>query len=103
MEFKGTKSKWYLTGVNKTFVYALNEKQRNSFSLLLNNDGNIPIEELQANALLISKAPELLDHLKNLVSDMSELISELEDRGYEWQQAGYYNSSKNLLREFLKS
>lgn len=54
------------------------------------------------NAKLIVKAPELLDHLQNLIQDMGELISELEDRGFEWQQAGYYTSSKELIKEITE-
>lgn len=68
MEFKGTKSKWEISGSQKTFVYALNEKGTNSFSLNINNDGRTPIEEQQANALLISKAPELLSKLQTILS-----------------------------------
>lgn len=68
MEFKGTKSQWKIEGVDKTFVYALNEKGTNAFSLNINNDGRTEIVEQQANALLISKAPEMLEMLQSLVS-----------------------------------
>lgn len=36
-KFKGTKGKWEVSGENKTFVYALNEKGTNSFSLVMAN------------------------------------------------------------------
>lgn len=72
MEFKGTKGKWEIAGSEKTFVYALNEsKDRNAFSFNINNDGRISLEEIQANALLISKAPEMLEMLQK-VSVMCE-------------------------------
>lgn len=61
---KHTKGKWEVSGENKTFVYALNEKGTNSFSLNINNDGKTSIEEQQANAKLIAHAPELLEALK---------------------------------------
>lgn len=67
-EFKGTKTQWQLSRGSKTFVYALNEKGTNAFSLNINNDGRTPLEEQQANALLISKAPEMLEMLQH-VSD----------------------------------
>lgn len=48
---------------------------------------------------LIVLAPEMKDHLENLVDDIGYLLSELEDRGFEWQQAGYYTSAKQLIKE----
>jgi hypothetical protein len=70
MEFKGTKSQWKIEGVDKTFVYALNEKGTNAFSLNINNDGRTEHIEQQANALLISKAPEMLEMVKKLMAYM---------------------------------
>ena len=87
--YKFTKGKWQIAGSENTFVYALNEKGTNAFSLNINNDGKTPLEEQQANALLISKAPEMLEMLKrceywisacnedaNILKDISELIKE---------------------------
>ena len=87
--YKFTKGKWQIAGSENTFVYALNEKRTNAFSLNINNDGKTPLEEQQANALLISKAPEMLEMLKrceywisacnedaNILKDISELIKE---------------------------
>lgn len=75
-EFKGTKSKWGVAGSENTFVYALNEKGTNSFSFSINNDGKRPIEEQQANALLISKAPEMLETIKLFIDDFDEGLIE---------------------------
>lgn len=72
MKFKGTKGKWHVSGLDQTFVYALNKKGTNSFSLNINNDGKTDIKEQQANALLISKAPEMLEMLQRVVSDFYE-------------------------------
>lgn len=44
MKFKGTKGKWHVSGLDKTFVYALNKKGTNSFSLNINNDGKTDIK-----------------------------------------------------------
>ncbi len=69
MEFKGTKGKWLKLENSIGFVYALNDKkERNIFSLFINNDSKVSDEEIQANALLISKAPEILEMLNELIS-----------------------------------
>ena len=74
MEFKGTKNQWKIEGVDKTFVYALNEKGTNAFSLNINNDGRTELVEQQANALLISKAPEMLEMLQIYLADLNNII-----------------------------
>ena len=89
MEFKGTKNQWKIEEVDKTFVYALNEKGTNAFSLKINNDGRTVLIEQQANALLISKAPEMLEMLEKceywisscnedagILKDINKLIKE---------------------------
>lgn len=77
--FKGTQGKWLLSGSDKTFVYALNESGTNSFSLNINNDGKTDIEEQQANALLISKAPEMLERLYQQNIDLKVLYGHMLD------------------------
>ena len=72
-KFKGTKGKWHVSGLDQTFVYALSEKGTNSFSLNINNDGKTDIKEQQANALLISKAPEMLEMLKKAKLELSRI------------------------------
>ena len=65
MKFKGTKTQWLKSENSIGFVYALNEKkEKNVFSLNINNDSKVSDEEIKANALLISKAPEMLEMLK---------------------------------------
>jgi len=69
-DFKGTKTKWNKSERSIGFVYALNEKkERNIFSLNINNDGRVSDEEISANALLISKAPELLEILQLILEE----------------------------------
>ena len=74
--YKFTKGKWQIAGSENTFVYALNEKGTNAFSLNINNDGKTPLEEQQANALLISKAPEMLYILQEFLSDFDNGLIE---------------------------
>ena len=73
-EFKGTKTEWQLAEGDKTFVYALNEKGTNAFSLSINNDGKTSLKEQQANALLISKAPQILSQLIKLYNSIDSCI-----------------------------
>lgn len=101
-EFKGTKTTWVVSGENKTFVYALNEKGTNSFSLNINNDGKTTIEEQQANALLISKAPEILEKLNEIVEAIENetiIIKEnIDNDGYENLGGRFYQEAKQLIK-----
>jgi hypothetical protein len=56
-EFKGTKGKWKLENIDNNWV-------------VMSNDGNlVGINNNKANALLISKAPEMLAMLKNIYTE----------------------------------
>ena len=68
-------------------------KGTNAFSLNINNDGKTPLEEQQANALLISKAPEMLEMI-------SELLKELEFHGYRHSTTIY--NAQNLIKEAIE-
>lgn len=92
MEFKGTKRNWALSGLDKTFIYALNEKGTNAFSLIINNDGKIDTKELEANALLISKAPEMLEMLQDIVDDFYE-------DGLKVVSIGNIEKAKKLIKQ----
>jgi hypothetical protein len=71
MEFKGTKGKWELQ--NKTpytkviYCYKSNAEIARVFE-----EGFINKSQMEANALLISKAPEMLEMLKNMYSKYQE-------------------------------
>ncbi|GEJ46043.1 hypothetical protein [Chryseobacterium sp. ON_d1] len=88
-EFKGTKGKWEYSGGDNS-----------SIDIVLPNNTTISIdrydrygcglvgqrEEMEANALLISKAPEMLEMLKSIDSALDEL----------WQK-----DDKNVLFDYL--
>jgi type II secretory pathway component GspD/PulD (secretin) len=57
MEFKGTKGKWELAGISGRMIKSTDTKEL----------GFIADVDTRANALLISKAPEMLDMLKEYV------------------------------------
>jgi hypothetical protein len=93
MEFKGTKGKWEVGSSKRSVVN--NEKV---IARMCFNDGLGIFEndEPEYNAKLISKAPEMLDTLKNLVSDFDNLLSEYD---IEWQQAGYLEHARQLIKQ----
>ena len=94
MDFKGTKGKW--------FSYCLDSKPHYCFA----NDGEITIcgfykrqdtgrdlsdEELRANALLISKAPEMLEMLREFVERWDFVNSQL-----------FHNAEIEKARQLIK-
>ena len=42
---------------------------------------------------------EVVQVLDGLVSDVENLLSDVTDLGFEWQQAGYYETAKTLLKK----
>ena len=81
MEFKGTKGKWYITKDNNVF---------SDGKMIFAHQSNFNNEETKANALLISKAPEMLE--------MLELI--LNEKGLEQiVHANLIHNAKQLIKE----
>ncbi|MFT4061096.1 MAG: hypothetical protein QM642_01925 [Edaphocola sp.] len=98
MKTKHTKGEWkYRKDVIGAAFYieTVDTSHKNSF-IGEAGGGLQSFEEIEANALLISKAPEMLDVLKGLVSDVENLLSE---HDIEWQQAGYFETAKLLIKE----
>ena len=62
MEFKGTKGRWYVSKAYKT----INDEK--GFGIAQEN-GIRNSNEWDANALLISKAPEMLEMLKKILKE----------------------------------
>ena len=85
MEFKGTKGKWYRNTKSSivSSVYSENEEK------LIHISGKNN-EEAKANALLISKAPEMLEMLQLWCMDM-------EERGHAYGDC--YTMTKQLIKE----
>jgi hypothetical protein len=69
MEFKGTKGKWNLLS-NVSWCEIQTESPIKSICAINKN-----IEEYEANALLISKAPEMLEMLQSIVSSEMTLLA----------------------------
>jgi hypothetical protein len=95
MEFKGTKKEWLKSESSIGFVYALNEKkEKNAFSFHINNDGEISEKEIEANALLISKAPEMLGMLQKVLIHV--------DWSYENWTSNHGEIIENEIKELIK-
>ena len=58
----------------------------------------ISYDEQILNAETFIKAKELFETLDGLVSDVGNLLCDVADLDFEWQQAGYYEHAKVLLK-----
>ena len=92
-EFKGTKGKWKLIngwdkdGKGKYFPSVLlfgNEKMHyetlGRCSIVINTSHNQEAESIMANAILISKAPEMLEMLMTIENDNNQVPEWLWDK-----------------------
>jgi len=71
MEFKGTKGVWNACCLNAKPHFIFTEASERTICRIYQeqDDGcSLPIEQVRANALLISKSPEMLEMLKHLIS-----------------------------------
>lgn len=89
MEFKGTKGKWHLNlnggSVNDSYNSCVIDENDNSIcNVFYTHDENL------ANALLISKAPEMLETI-------NELLKELRYHGFNNSTAIY--NAERLIKE----
>lgn len=92
-EFKGTKGKWKIKDIKSTLETEINSSEYRIAKVkhYKGKNFNDPIEkEAKANALLISKAPEMLEMV-------SELLKELEFHGYRHSTTIY--NAQNLIKE----
>ena len=79
MEFKGTKGKWNYekgTYLENTIFFSFNNGEIIKVSNI--NDNDEATEETKANALLISKAPEMLEKLAEVKDLLEAYPSEAE-------------------------
>lgn len=79
MEFKGTKGKWKIKNQNNERLWFNIASDKDIIARTFYGDAEpvVTSEEAHANALLISKAPEMLEMLKRLIQpdlDISDLI-----------------------------
>lgn len=80
-EFKGTKGKWEVT--EGTSLIGVRLGSEGKVFAIQNTD-----VEGRANALLISKAPEMLDMLK-MISDVADEIWNLDDKNVLFQKINF--------------
>ena len=80
MEFKGTKGKWFTTVLGD--VYSENQVDNEIICEVIHGK----LEETKANALLISKAPEMLEMLETVLNN-SDVPNEI------------YDKAKQLIKE----
>ena len=78
-EFKGTKGKWKIKDIKSTLETEINSSEYRIAKVkhYKGKNFNDPIEkEAKANALLISKAPEMLYILQEFLSDFDNGLNE---------------------------
>jgi hypothetical protein len=106
MEFKGTKGKWYIENFNepKKGKYPADEidiSTETAENMCTVWHCEALSDEIKANALLISKAPEMLEMLKSIVSDFEGdyVVDEvIVDQPYKWL-IDRYKEAKQLIKE----
>jgi iron only hydrogenase large subunit-like protein len=104
-EFKGSKGKWekYITK-KKDIVVKIGVNKQLTLGHIYDDDCDIPScckTEEHANALLISKAPEMLEMLKSIISDFEGdyVVDEvIVDQPYKWL-IDRYKEAKQLIKE----
>jgi hypothetical protein len=70
MEFKGTKKKWQISTNNEVGVLISTHPMSRDICTVWKYDNNfLENQETKANALLIAKAPEMLEFLMELYND----------------------------------
>ena len=71
-KFKGTKGKWKVHKGSHYFSVKYEENERGGINLFMISEDykgfHSLVEECEANALLISKAPEMLEMLEDLIT-----------------------------------
>lgn len=73
MEFKGTKGGWYVESMDDTFI----RSKASKVNIATMDGANWILNESRANALLISKAPEMLDMLNKARIELSRIKSSM--------------------------
>ena len=77
-EFKGTRGGWYVESMDDTFI----RSKASKVNIATMDGANWILNESRANALLISKAPEMLEMLIDLV-EQENLSQSAHDEVYK--------------------
>ena len=93
-EFKGTKGKWKIKDIKSTLETEINSSEYRIAKVkhYKGKNFNDPIEkEAKANALLISKAPEMLEMIQSLI--------EAKNNGNDWDSEELFIKAEVLIKE----
>ena len=93
MQFKGTKGKWRLESNNSGLIKRVHVNDY-GFAEVYFNTNSQSEEEYEANALLISKAPELLEKL----NELTQIVN-----GYIQEQANNNCFPNDIIQKVLKA
>lgn len=103
-KFKGTSGKWRSCCIETSphYVFAHEDNVTICRPYMEQDSGDdLSLDEYRANALLISKAPELLSMLESIVQGFESdyvVRGEIVDSPYEWLQ-DRYKEAKQLIEE----
>jgi hypothetical protein len=87
MEFKGTKGKWKESSSNvKGILISVKNPNRDICTVWQYDNDFLETREAKANALLISKAPEMLEMLKELKGVFDKYSVDFESEFFKYKQ-----------------
>lgn len=102
MEFKGTKGKWhYEIRKSNFFVYTLNKDKIDTIAQIyyVINESNSFDKQNEYNAKLMSKAPEMLQILKDTYLHIDALSRKMKDPTYSQGMKSRAEQIKELIKE----
>lgn len=101
--FRGTKGKWYVQPETDAYTHIVRCDDGEHNSLYIASTSQSTHVENVYNVLLMSKAPELLSKLREIVEAVEDEIIILQENidkdGYECFGSRFYESAKQLLKE----
>jgi len=77
MEFKGTKGKWFSCCLKTTPHFVFSENGETTICIPIKKQEmsqDLSDEQFRSNALLISKAPEMLEFIVSLLSESEDIV-----------------------------
>ena len=94
MEFKGTRGKWFACCIETSphYIFAHGGNITICQPYISQDMGeDLSLEEYRANALLISKAPEMLEMIQSLI--------EAKNNGNDWDSEELFIKAEVLIKE----